>query len=116
MKIDVLEYLVRNEPNRIEDQLQGSKHDPAAALGVAEFLIGHQGNISLLSEKQRFYWDAYLKPLLHEVPCEGVMNDTEHDTCTGNGFVDEESLLLSYQEGEFVCQLCRYDREKISGT
>lgn len=113
MRVDVLDYIVKNEPNHIEDLAAGSGHDPSAAVGVAKLLIGNGGNETALSGRQRFYWEKHLKPLLYEVPCEGGMNDPDSDTCSGNGYVDDESLLLSYQEGEFVCQLCRFDREKM---
>lgn len=113
MRRDVLEYLVHEEPERIEEQLQDTKHEPAAALGVAKVLLANESNVELLSVKQRFYWDEYLRPLLEEVPCEGVMNDPEQVTCSGNGLVDQDSLLMSYQEAEFLCQHCRYDRGKM---
>ena len=44
-----------------------------------------------------------------DVQCEGVFGK---DTCKGNGFIDDESLLIPYMDDEFLCQLCRHDRDK----
>jgi hypothetical protein len=110
MNTDVLKYIVENLPDLIEIKLRDTSFDHAATIGVARVIIHNDGDISLLSDKQKFHYESFIKPLLEEVQCEGVFGK---NTCTGNGFVDDESLLISYQEDEFLCQHCRYDREKI---
>lgn len=110
MNLDVLKHLVKNDPETITRGVQ-KKHDPKAALGVANFLIGNNGDVEKLSPKQRYYWTRYIRPLIEDVPCEGVFGDGE--VCTGNGFVDDESLLLGYQDDSLLCQVCRYDRDKM---
>ena len=113
MNIAVLKYLTDNDPSFVTDATDLGGHDAKAALGVAAFLLAHNGEIERLSPNQRFYWDKYIKPFLQDVPCEGVLGDS--GACSGNGRIDNESLLLSYQDHKFLCQLCRYDREKIFG-
>jgi hypothetical protein len=42
------------------------------------------------------------------------MDDDGHDTCVHGGIIDDESLLLCYQEDEFMCQNCRFDSERMA--
>ena len=113
MNLEVLEHILRHETSLIENQIRGTGHDPSAALGVAEILVHNGGNVNALSAKQLFYWCTYLEPLIEKVPCEGVLGDPDIDSCNGDGFVDDESLLLSYHEDVFLCQTCRHDREAM---
>jgi hypothetical protein len=77
---------------------------------VAEFLVGNDGDVSLRSSKQQYHYDYPIEPLIENVPCGGVFGD---DICTGNGVIDDESLLGCYLEDNFLCQLCRFDSDRI---
>lgn len=110
MNVSVLTYIIENLPEEIERNAQRASYDYSIALGVAKFIIHNDGNISILSDKQKFYYEKFIKPLLEDVQCEGVFGE---NTCTGNRLVDDESLLISYMDGEFLCQFCRYDRDRI---
>lgn len=110
MNIEVLQHIVRNEPERIETLAKENGIDPSASVGVAEFLAGNDGDTSLLSSKQQYHYDNAIEPLIENVPCDGVFGD---DTCTGNGVIDDESLLGCYQEDSFLCQHCQFDSERI---
>lgn len=109
MRLDVLKHIVENDSDLIEAAVR--RHDPAAALGVAKLLLGNGGDLNKLSAKQKFYWTSYIRPLLEDVPCEGVFGDA--GTCTGNGIIDEDSLLMAYQEQSFLCQHCSYDKDRM---
>lgn len=111
MNLEVLNHILDNAPETIAERVQGTGHDPDAAVGVGKLLLGNGGNIDALSKNQRFYYDNYIKSLLEDVPCDGILGDPEFDSCTGTGDVDDESLLLSYQEDRFLCQHCRFDLE-----
>lgn len=110
MNLEVLKHIVRNEPERIESLANDNDLDPSASVGVAEFLVGNNGDVSLLSPKQQYHYDNVIEPLTENVPCDGVFGD---GTCTGNGVVDDESLLGCYLEDNFLCQLCRFDSARI---
>ena len=86
-----------------------------ASFGIAKKVLSEKGDIKNLSPKQKFIFDKCVRPLIEAVPCDGVMgmNDDGLDTCTHGGVIDDESLLLCYQEDEFMCQNCRYDFEKM---
>jgi hypothetical protein len=116
MNLDVLSHIVDNDPERIEDLAQEAKQDPKAAIGIAAKVLGEKTD-SDLSEKQKFVFDRCIRPLIEAVPCDGVfgMDEEGHDTCPHGGIIDDESLLLCYQEDEFMCQNCRYDSERIAG-
>lgn len=113
MNLDALKHIVQNDPSYIEELVGHTQYDSASTLGVAKLLLGNGGNAEALTGPQRFHYTRFIRPLLEDVPCSGVMDDP--DTCTGNGLVDDESLLMSYQEGTFLCQHCRYDRDKMHG-
>ncbi|MFJ5538987.1 hypothetical protein [Vreelandella titanicae] len=112
MNLEVLQHIVRNEPERIEALANESGLDASASIGVAEFLAGNDGDVSLLSSKQQYHYDNAIEPLAQNVPCDGVFAD---DTCTGDGVIDDELLLGCYLEDNFLCQHCRFDSDRIQG-
>ncbi|UYF57253.1 hypothetical protein M2R49_08895 [Citrobacter amalonaticus] len=108
MNIDVLQYLERDGREHVEQLVGRTQYDSNATFAVIRILIAQNGNEEVLSERQKFHLREFIEPLIYGVPCTGNFGE---DTCTGNGFVDDESLLMSYQEDDFKCQLCRYDAE-----
>lgn len=110
MNYEVLQHIVRNEPGRIEALADANSLDASASAGVAEFLAGNDGDVSLLSSKQKYHYDNAIEPLVENVSCDGVFGG---DTCTGNGIIDDESLLSCYLEDNFLCQHCRFDSDRI---
>jgi hypothetical protein len=116
MNLDVLNHIIKNEPERIEGLAAETGQDAQAGLGIAAQVLSKKGDVSTLSQKQKFVFDKCVRPLIEAVPCEGVIgyNDDGEDTCSHGGVIDDESLLRCYQEDEFMCQNCRYDAEKMS--
>jgi hypothetical protein len=115
MNLDVLSHIVENEPERIEDLAEETKQDATAGLGIAAKVLGEKTDANL-SKNQKFVFDQCVRPLIEAVPCQGVMgmDDDGHDTCVHGGIIDDESLLLCYQEDEFMCQNCRFDSERMA--
>ncbi len=117
MNIEVLSHIVNNSVELIERLADENGLDCSASVGVAKLLIGNNGNISELSPRQKHHYEKCIQPLIEDVPCEGVIGPVEEgSTCSGNGYIDDESLLGCYLEDDFKCQLCRYDSEKINGA
>jgi len=110
MDLEVLQFVVDTEHEHLKDAVSGTGSSLEAALGVAQFLLANKGDTSLLKGKQNYVYEKCIEPIFH-VACDGIYGD---DTCTGSGEVDEESLLTSYQEDEFLCQHCRYDADRIA--
>lgn len=108
MNIEVLRYLESDGREHVEDLVAPTKYDSDATFAVIKILIANDGNEDALSDKQKFHLKTFVEPLIYGVRCSGIYGG---DTCTGDGFVDDESLLMSYQEDDFKCQLCRYDAE-----
>ena len=66
MEIDLsaLSHLVHKRTDRIEEIVAGSGYLPKTVIGVATFLLDHDGNYDLLTGKQQVTFDKFLKPLL----------------------------------------------------
>lgn len=112
--MEVLNYIVENAVEKIENLAEANNIDSHASVGVANFLLGNEGDLGKLSEKQRFHYENCIKPLIENVRCEGVIGPVENgDTCNGNGYIDDESLMACYIEDDFKCQICRFDAEKM---
>ncbi len=97
--LDLLDYLCHKGAHHIEAAVQGHQHLPRTVVGVGTFLLDHDGNLDLLTAKQRATFDKFLKPLLFDVPCQGF--------CHGDGRIESELLLKSYRDDEFLCRRCR---------
>ncbi|MEW8266770.1 MAG: hypothetical protein AB2731_11565 [Candidatus Thiodiazotropha sp.] len=109
MNIEVLKYIIDYENSRLNDLVSESSTSMDAAIGVAKILLANNGDTSVLKGKQTYVFERCIDPLFH-ISCEGIYGE---GTCTGDGMVDEESLLLCYQEDMFLCQHCRFDKDKI---
>lgn len=115
MNLAALDHIVKNNPELIEENVP-AKADSAATLGVAKFLVGKDGNIDALTEKQRFHFDNYILPLIENVECDGVFGhdiESGEDGCVGNGRIDDEDLDDCYMIGEMLCQECQYVNNKM---
>ena len=99
--LEILKFLIEGE----------YFEDHSAALGIAKKILA-ESTIKNLSEKQNDVYQKEIEPFFSP-RCVGVMGWDDHDTCNGDGIVDEDSLLISYLEDDMVCQTCRYDRDKI---
>lgn len=109
MNLELLDYLLNDGAHYIEDIVNLTKYDLTAATGVGAILLANGGDVEILSPKQNFHYKKFIQPLIENVPCDGIYGP---GTCTGDDFVDEESLITSYQENNFICQHCRYDQGK----
>ncbi|MBB1268948.1 hypothetical protein [Shewanella sp. SR44-3] len=110
MDLEILEFVIQNEHRHLAEAVAQSRSNLDAAIGVAKFLLGHGGDISQLKGGQIYVYEHCIKPIF-SVPCEGVFGE---DTCTGNGFVDEESLMGCYIEDDFQCQFCQHDASRMT--
>ena len=117
MDLEVLNLLLDN-PSYIEDRANDADVDSDASIGIIKKLIGRKGDYSSFGYKEMYHFNNVIKPLIEQVHCEGVIGMIEDDngdwvsSCSGDGFIDEESLLMSYQEEDFKCQICRFDADK----
>jgi len=110
MNLDVLKYVIDNEHEHLEELVVESNTSLGAAVGVGKILLANNGDTSVLKGNQVYVYEKCIEPLF-KVACHGIYGE---ETCAGNGFVDDESLLMSYQEDEFLCQHCRFDSERIA--
>ncbi len=98
INLEVLQYLIENE-----------YLDHPTAIGIAKKIVSDK-TIAKLSKKQKTVFEHHilhhLKPL-----CNGIFGDGI-DSCRGDGIIDDESLLSSYDEHNMLCQLCRDDKAK----
>jgi hypothetical protein len=62
--LNALRNLISKRRDEIEKIVQGSGYLTKTAVGVATFLIDNEGDVDLLSSKQRVIFDKFIKPLL----------------------------------------------------
>jgi hypothetical protein len=102
--LELLEYLCHKGAQHIDTAVQGTGYLPRTVIGVGTFLLDYDGDVDLLTAKQRVTYEKFLLPLLMAVPCQGNSNSGE---CRGDGLIDADLLLKSYRDRDFRCRLCR---------
>jgi len=102
--LELLEYLCHKGAQYIDAAVRGSGYLPRTVIGVGTFLLDYEGDVDLLTAKQRVTYERFLLPLLMAVPCQGNSNCGE---CRGDGLIDTDLLLKSYRDHDFRCRLCR---------
>lgn len=66
LKLGSLKHLVHKRTDEIEQIVAGTGYLPKTVIGVATFLLDNNGDIDLLTAKQRVTFDRFIKPLLTE--------------------------------------------------
>ena len=59
-----LETLITQQPDKIEKAVSGTGYRPKTVIGVGTFLLDNQGDVDLLTAKQRITFERFLLPLL----------------------------------------------------
>ncbi len=102
--LNLLEYLTSKGVHHIEEAVKGAQHLPKTVVGVATHLLDMDGVVGLLTSKQQLTYEKFIKPLMIDVPCQGI---TGPESCRGNGIIETEALIACYNSGEFRCRSCR---------
>jgi hypothetical protein len=104
LNLDLLAYLIGKGVRHIEETVEGSGYLPKTVIGVGTYLLDNDGDVELLTAKQKVTFERFLKPLLFEVPCQGLSGP---GTCRGTGLIEADMLLKCYRDDEFRCRRCR---------
>lgn len=66
MELDLnkLSNLIYKRFDKIEQSVAGTGYLPKTVVGVGTFLLDNEGDIDLLTAKQKVTFDRFLKPLL----------------------------------------------------
>jgi len=59
-----LKNLIHQQTDKIEQSVKGTGYLPKTVIGVGTFLLDNQGDLDLLTAKQKATFDRFLKPLL----------------------------------------------------
>jgi hypothetical protein len=102
--LDLLEYLTGKGSHYIAEAVEGTGYLPKTVLGLGTYLLDIDGDVDLLTAKQKVTYEKFLKPLLFDVPCQGI---TGPASCRGNGLIEAELLPKCYRDSEFRCLQCR---------
>lgn len=73
--LDVLNDLINNRIEDIEKIVDGTGYLPRTVLGLATFLLDHDGNLALLTAKQQVTFEKFLKPLLESTSGKTTADD-----------------------------------------
>jgi hypothetical protein len=104
LDLDLLSFLLGKGSRHIETAVEGTGYLPKTVIGVGTHLLDIDGDVDLLTPKQKVTFDRFLQPLLFDVPCQGLSGP---GTCQGTGLIEAEQLLRCYREEEFRCRRCR---------
>lgn len=102
--LDLLTYLIGKGKSHIEKAVQGTQYLPRTVIGIGTNLLDTDGNIDLLASKPRATYEKFLKPLLFDVPCQGLDGP---QSCQGSGTIEAELLGKCYRDEELRCSACR---------
>lgn len=64
LDLDRLSALIYKRTEKIERRVAGTGYLPRTVIGVGTFLLDNEGDIELLTSKQRVTFERFLKPLL----------------------------------------------------
>ncbi|KIH77315.1 hypothetical protein SAMN05660860_02080 [Geoalkalibacter ferrihydriticus] len=64
--LDLLKSLITKHTDEIEQIVAGTGYLPRTVIGVGTFLLDNDGDVDLLTAKQRVTFDKFLKPLLEK--------------------------------------------------
>ena len=64
LDLDALSHLISKRIDKIEQIVAGTGYLPKTVIGVGTFLLDNEGDIDLLTAKQKVTFDRFLKPLL----------------------------------------------------
>jgi len=66
LDLHLLMELITKRPEEIERRVAGTGYLARTVIGVGTFLLDHDGDLDLLTAKQRATFDKFLQPLLEE--------------------------------------------------
>lgn len=68
MELDLrlLRHLITKRTDEIEQRVAGTGYLVKTVIGVGTFLLDNEGNLDLLTARQRATFDRFLRPLLDE--------------------------------------------------
>jgi hypothetical protein len=101
---DLLGYLIGKGSRYIEAAVAGQQYLPRTVIGVGTYLLDIEGDIDLLTARQRKIFETFIRPLLFEVPCQGITGPAD---CAGNSRIEPELLGKGYRDDELRCAACR---------
>jgi len=64
LDLNALRILLSKRKDRIEESIAGTGYLAKTVIGVGTFLLDNEGNIELLSSKQRITFERFILPLL----------------------------------------------------
>lgn len=67
LDLKALRHLLSKRTAEIEKRVAGTGYLPRTVIGVGTFLLDNEGDIDLLTAKQRVIFEKFLQPLL-EIP------------------------------------------------
>ena len=64
--LDRLNHLITHQTDKIEQSVAGTGYLPRTVIGVGTYLHDNEGDIDLLTAKQKVTFDRFIKPFLED--------------------------------------------------
>jgi len=64
--LDELKHLITKRHDLIEQAVEGTGYLPRTVIGVGTYLLDNEGDLDLLTGKQRTTFEKFLQPLLEK--------------------------------------------------
>jgi len=68
LDLQLLRHLITKRTEEIERRVAGTGYLARTVIGVGTFLLDNEGDLDLLTAKQKVTFDKFLQPLLEEFP------------------------------------------------
>ncbi len=66
LDLALLKYLITMRTEEIDRLVAGTGYLPRTVIGVGTFLLDNEGDLALLTARQKVTFDTFLQPLLDE--------------------------------------------------
>lgn len=102
-----LKAIYTNNPHYVENLAKQHSVDPVKAIGILNFVVADLNRYLDLSQKQKYYFEKTILPLVEKVKCQGMVEGV----CQGNDYINDEDLENAYNHEDFECSVCSGTRE-----
>ncbi len=109
--IDLFRFFIDNSEH-VDDAYKNTAFSPKIGLGLLHKIVSNEGGLDLLSGKQKYHYDVFIKPLFNDVFCQNSVVSHNDEDLENNGMttcgnpIELDNLLDCYKDDDFTCLSC----------